>query len=238
LGWFSCNTQACSWVRCDPTKELDIVLLIDGGNSMGQTGWDASKEAAHHIVSSLGGGLVKIAIIVFSGPSIPLQVDCCTGERTLGCPANMNTTDGFESTCRLNRVANAGFNNTEAQVITAIDNMQYPNGGSTLTSLGLIRAATELQHGRSTASSVVVVITDGRPLSLWKTWWAAMYVKRVARLMWIPVGRAPPLKVIRKFASRFPSRKENVIPVGTFSQLSSWALSNSFVNAVCGEWER
>ena len=47
----------------------------------------------------------------------------------------------------------------------------------------------------------VIVFTDGRPLSYRKTWMASYSVRKVARLMWVPVTRYAPLKRIKRWVT-------------------------------------
>merc|ERR1712107_951158 len=63
----------------------------------------------------------------------------------------------------------------------------YPESTS-MTSMALGLAKAELTQGRAEASSVVVVITDGKPLSAMNTGKAAGDLKKSARLIWVVVG--------------------------------------------------
>merc|ERR1719364_374508 len=49
-----------------------------------------------------------------------------------------------------------------------------------------MRAKAELSLGRKSAKSIVVVITDSRPLSYRGTWLASWSVRKSARLIWVP----------------------------------------------------
>ena len=92
-------------------------------------------------------------------------------------------------------------------------------GKYTHTSLALTRAKAELSLGRKSAKSMVVAITDGRPLSYRNTWLAARSVRKGARLIWVPVTRYAPLKFIKKLATR--RWQENVVQVKSFEDLET-----------------
>jgi hypothetical protein len=79
-------------------------------------------------------------------------------------------------------------------------------------------AKAEFMNGRKTATPVVVMFTDGRPLSYGKTYIASLMVRKVARLMWVPVTKFAPLKFIKHCATR--RWQENVVPVTDFKKLS------------------
>merc|ERR1719377_306796 len=111
--------------------------------------------------------------------------------------------------------------------ITALD---WPKG-STMTSLALMTAKTELTLGRKDATSVVVVITDGRPLSYRKTWVASRIVRKSARLVWVPVTRYAPLKKIRLWATR--RWQENVVQVKSFKDLQKPDPVNHIIANIC-----
>merc|ERR1719188_1125337 len=73
---------------------------------------------------------------------------------------------------------------------------------TTLTSFALGLAESELVKGRPSANSVVIVITDGKPMSLRNTRAAAKKVQEKAKLIWVPVGDGAPRKLIKELASK------------------------------------
>merc|ERR1719327_699395 len=113
------------------------------------------------------------------------------------------------------------------QLITGLD---WPRG-STLTSLALLTAQAELSMGRKDAKSVVVVITDGRPLSYRNTYYASKNVRKSARLVWVPVTRYAPLKSIKSWATR--RWQENVVQVKTFKDLEKPDMVNHVIANIC-----
>merc|ERR1712085_143811 len=77
--------------------------------------------------------------------------------------------------------------NDTAQVSQAAAAMKWP-ARTTLTSYALAEVKNESINGRQDAKSVVVVITDGKPMSKVRTAKASEELKTLARVVWIPVG--------------------------------------------------
>merc|ERR1712238_617785 len=92
--------------------------------------------------------------------------------------------------------------------------MSWP-GKTTLTSLALAEAKSELLQGRQDAQSVVVVITDGEPMSPIKTGKASADIKESARLIYIPVGKgvASTVDAMKEWCSKPP--QDNVVVIDT-----------------------
>merc|ERR1719284_1951711 len=81
------------------------------------------------------------------------------------------------------------------------------------------------------AKSVVVVITDGRPLSYGRTARAARSVRKAARLVWVPVTRSAPLRQVKRWATR--RWQENVVVVRDFKELETPDTVNHVVANIC-----
>ena len=95
-------------------------------------------------------------------------------------------------TCKVKMITH--FTDDMKKVKDLIGGLSWPQG-STLTSLALQTAKAELSLGRKNSKSIVVVITDGRPLSYRNTGLASRNVRKSARLVWVPVTRYAPLKM-------------------------------------------
>jgi len=225
LQYKKCNMNRCVVAKdkamtCD--KELDIVFLLDGSGSLGQTGWNAEIKAAQMFVDAFSGTGAKanMAVILYSGP------------RTWGgvykCWARNGRNVDIQKTCKIKTVTH--FTKDMKAVKSKISGLSWPKG-STLTSLALMSAASELSLGRKSAKSVVVVITDGRPLSYWKTRRASYYVRRKARLVWVPVTRYAPLRSIKRWATR--RWQENVVRVRNFADLEKPDAVTHVVANIC-----
>jgi hypothetical protein len=147
-----------------------------------------------------------MGVILYSGP------------RTWGgvrkCFAKNGKKVNIEEVCKVKTITH--FTEDMKKVKGLIGGLKWPQG-STLTSLALITAKAELGLGRKNAKSVVVVITDGRPLSYRATGLASRSVRKAARLIWVPVTKYAPLKMIKKWATR--RWQENVVKVESFKEL-------------------
>jgi len=135
----------------------------------------------------------------------------------------------METDCKIVRVTK-GFTNNFANVKTEIAGLAWPMG-STLTSLALYAAKAELANGRKEAESLVVTITDGRPISYGKTTAASRSLRKQARLLWVPVTQNAPLKYIKRWATR--RWKENVVQVDDFEHLEQPYVITHIIADIC-----
>jgi len=205
-----CNTAPCANSTIDIMQcvsKLDVVLLLDGSGSLGKDGWDATVAAGANIAKSMGPD-VRLAALLFSGPLTYPNLWACTGV-TAGNP-------DMKRDCGIEWVEH--FTDNADSVASKIQQLSFP-AKTTLTSLALSTAETELSNGRSDAQSVVIILTDGNPMSCRRTGIAARRLKRKARVIWVPVGRYVKLGNIRRWAS-FPWR-ENVVKVRNFNDLNT-----------------
>merc|ERR1719263_414562 len=207
-------------MRCN--NELDVVLLLDGSGSLGQTGWDAEIKASKTFVSAFAASTqANMAVILYSGPRTWAGVDKCTGA----------TGEGVDQAKVCKIVEVTPFTKDMGEVADKISKLEWPQG-STLTSLALMKAKAELSLGRKDAKSVVVVVTDGRPLSYRSTKLASRAVRKVARLVWVPVTSYAPLRHIKKWATR--RWEENVVEVKSFEELNEPVhVVNHVIASIC-----
>jgi len=189
-------------------KKLDVVFLIDGSGSLGKRGWKAEMVAAQLFVDAFAqpGSNANMAVILYSGPRTWGGVRKCVGR-------NKKKVD-MEKTCKIKSVTH--FTKDMKKVKQLVTGLEWPRG-STLTSLALATAKAELSLGRKSAKAVVVVITDGRPLSYRNTYYAARNLRKSARLVWVPVTKYAPLRYIKRWATR--RWQENVVRVRSFNAL-------------------
>jgi hypothetical protein len=226
LQYKNCNMKRCETLAVSEpltcNRTLDIILLIDGSGSLGKTGWEAEMTAAKLFISAFkhaDAGKVEMAVILFSGPRTWSGVSKCTGKS--------KQTVSLE-TCGIKTVTHFTDDlNKVDQLVTALD---WPQG-STLTSLALMTAKAEMSLGRADEHTIVVVFTDGRPLSFRKTKLAAKTVRKSARLVWVPVTKFAPLKSIKKWATR--RWQENVIPVKDFTELKEPSVVTHIIADIC-----
>jgi hypothetical protein len=226
LAYSDCNRHACKLPASSLTlkckAELDVVLVIDGSGSLTKEGWAASKKAAETFVAAFEGteSKARLSVILFSGPTSWTGVKKCLGDGTM--PVDL------KATCKVNVVEH--FSKDIAEVKSKVAALEWPKG-STLTSLALAAAKSELNLGRKNAQSVVVVITEGRPMSYRKTNLAARDLRKSARLVWVPVTQFAPLAKIREWATR--RWQENVIPIKDFDELAKPAAVSRMISDIC-----
>merc|ERR1719387_2504557 len=138
-------------------KSLDVVLLIDGSGSLGKKGWKAEIHAAQTFIQAFSAedAHTNMAVILYSGPKTWGGVRKCFSK-------NPNEKIDMEKTCGIKTVTH--FTEDMKKVKQLVTGLDWPEG-STLTSLALMTAKSELSMGRQDNHAIVVVITDGRPLS-------------------------------------------------------------------------
>merc|ERR1719408_86664 len=129
--------------------------MLDGSGSLGKKGWAAEMKAAEMFVDAfVESGKGNMAVILFSGPKTWSGVDRCMGVES-DEPVDPES-------CGIKTVTH--FTDDMKKVKNLITGLDWPEG-STLTSLALATAKAELGLGHKDSKSIVVVITDGRPLS-------------------------------------------------------------------------
>jgi hypothetical protein len=224
LEYMNCNMVRCKLkvaskpLECNRT--LDVILLIDGSGSLGKAGWEAEIIAAKLFIGAFKeAGKVEMAVILFSGPRTWSGVSKCTGKNTDGV--------SLES-CGIKTVSH--YTDDLKKIDQLVTGLDWPQG-STLTSLALMTAKAEMALGRADIHTIVVVFTDGRPLSFRKTELASRDIRKAARLVWVPVTKFAPLKEIKKWATR--RWEENVIQVSDFSELHEPSVVTHIIADIC-----
>jgi len=165
------------------------------------------------------------------GSAAPWQWQSLTrgGQRHFKWEALTKVEVDMEKDCKIKFVQH--FTNKTEDLVNKIEAMEWPQG-ATLTAQALQAAQEELPlSGRSEAPAVVVVITDGRPVSVRKTEMAAHELRKKSRLFWVAVTRYAPTKDLKKWAS-LPN-DENLVAVANFQQLDSKATINAIISDVC-----
>jgi hypothetical protein len=205
-------------------QSLDVIILLDGSGSLGKTGWTAEITALKLFIEAFqqpgsAPNLVNMALILFSGPRTWSGVYKCTGKSASSVPL---------AQCGIVTVAH--FTDNLAWLDQQVTALQWPMG-STLTSLALMTAKAEMSLGRSDIHTIVVVFTDGRPLSYRKTEIASHTIRKAARLVWVPITKYAPLAYVKMWATR--RWQENVIPVEEFSELQQPETITHIVADIC-----
>lgn len=166
------------------------------------------------------GAQAQISTILYSGPKTWGGVWKCIGRNT----QNVD----IENVCNIKTVNH--FGTQISAVKAAIGGLQWPKG-STLTSMAIMKANAELQLGRDYAKGIIVVITDGRPLSYYATSRASRFVRKSARLVWVAVTRYAPLRKIKHWATQ--RWQENVVVVHSFADLETPTPVNQVLADIC-----
>lgn len=229
LEYTHCNAHACKpktkggVLKC--VAKLDVVILLDGSGSLGQAGWDATKRAAKMLIGAFktGGEAAQVAVLLFSGPS--------NYDAYKKCTQSTGTVDTVKD-CKIIWVSH--FTGDVAKLATNVGTLKWPKA-STFTSAALATAGAELQNGRPDARSVVITITDGRPMNPRKTFQAARDLRRKARLIWVPVTRHAPLAQIKSWASKPVA--DNVLLIHDFNELQKSSTVNRILADACPKVE-
>jgi len=261
LDFQTCNDFDCAellprgrnTLKC--TGFLDLIILLDGSGSLRWYGWKQSKKMAKQLVGAMRGGEhnVQVALLLFSGPKSWKALDSCTGFKGGDCTtaediASCDEECSIENTYKGSCAARADccppvprtcgmfwidhFTQDTKALSQKVSAMKWPRR-TTLTSYALSEAKAELTSGRPDAQSVVVVITDGKPMSPLKTASASKDVKNEARLIYIPVGRGikSTIPKLKKWASK--PAQDNVMTVDSFSSLTTPKVLNRFISGFC-----
>merc|ERR1719498_401703 len=235
LEYKKCNEHQCALpvgaatLKCK--EKLDVVLLLDGSGSLGEKGWAAEIKAAQTFIDSFSGtgAQADMSVVLYSGPRTWSGIRACFGGYVKALNKGRESHKAHaENVCKIKSVDH--LTHDLAKVKRDIAGLDWPKG-STLTSLALVQAMSELQLGRKDTKSIVVAITDGRPLSTRATAVVSHYIRKVARLVWVPVTRYAPLYYIKRWATR--RWQENIVQVKTFEDLQKPDPVNHVIANIC-----
>merc|ERR1719502_444227 len=221
LEWKECNEH-----ECEPEGEtlichskLDVVILLDGSASLGQEGWDATLRAGELLVKAFPGGVneSQVGVLLFSGPrTYGEYYRCMDGEQDSLAECGISWVSHFTT-------------DTEA-LASQVAGLEWP-AASTFTSMALATAEADLQQGRADASTIIIVVTDGRPLSTSRTFEAARDLREKARVMWVPVGPNCPIEDMESWASE--PVHDNMIELTDFAALEDPESISAIIADAC-----
>lgn len=228
----TCNDFPCPKLSleeplsCDAA--VDVILVLDGSLSVGQEGWDATTSFAGKFVHSFEGknANAQFSIIAFGGPK--------TWSAYIACHTNPNV--DWKTTCGIDMVQH--METDVAATKAKVEGLEWPKGYSTFTSMALFNAYTELQMTRSDVPTVVLLITDGRALSVRNTGLVADSIKsKGARMMVVPVqGRGLSNEDKDNMVAWASEPKaDNFMPLGSFSDLDVVSTIDMIVASACPE---
>jgi len=250
------QTKACNVFNCpafdvpyDCDAKADVILVYDGSGSLGLAGWESEMKGTELLAKSMSGPNLKLSTLLFSGPIDFWEWIYCIGmvywtheHETQESGYGSNTTGEVmdhinevlgEHKCGMDWLTHFADNKTSADNVLAINQSVFPQG-STLTSAALSEARAELSHGRRDAESIVIVLTDGYPSSSWLTSIEADKLKKVARLIFVPVGEdIADDEMFHSWAS-FPW-EENVVRVKDLAMLNTNSVVSSILSDFCSD---
>jgi hypothetical protein len=205
-------------LKCN--KTVDVIALLDGSGSLGKPGWKAEMAAAKMFISAFrDSGKANMAAVLYSGPRTWSGVKKCVGK---------SKNPVKPEACGIKIVSQ--FTEDLKKLDEQVQALEWPQG-STLTSLALTTAKAMLSQGRKTAPTIVVVFTDGRPLSFRNTWIAAHDLRLSARLVWVAITQYAPLKYIKAWSTR--RWQENVVKVSSFADLGKAETITHIIADIC-----
>jgi hypothetical protein len=226
-----CNEFSCGEILQNKTtltcvSKVDLIVLMDGSGSLRDYGWKQTVNISRTLVENLEGGMhaVRVAVQLFSGPKTWGDYAYCTGEKPL--PAGQ--TLDLARQCGISWVSH--FTDDLEALDENLKNLKWP-ASSTLTSVALGEAKNELMNGRKDANTVVVVITDGKPMSRLNTVQAVGKLSEIAKVVWVPVGLDAPIQMIEEMAAK--PTLDHIVRVDSFDNLAAPETVNAIMTDVC-----
>jgi len=228
LGFKDCNMFDCAYLvpkgrtvlNCQ--SNIDVIVLLDGSGSLRQEGWDQSVKMATALFKAFESDPnATMALQLFSGPTTWSNYEKCTS-------SDPNVQVDLSKDCGITWVKH--FTADIKSISAEIPNLKWPRA-TTLTASALAEAASELTYSRSDANSVVIVITDGVPMSKARTAKMAEQLQQKARLMWVPVGRGAPKDDMREWASS--PKRDNLVIVEDFADMTNTFTLNTVISSLC-----
>jgi len=234
LQFKDCNIRSCHEVLGQENKTMlecrsyvDVQFLMDGSASLGHYGWAMEQKVMEALMGQMNGGIgnAMISLELFSGPSTWDNYEACT-EGTAGVD--------LKEQCGIEQVSH--MTSDFGGVRDSLRALEFP-GRSSLMSVALGLAEQEIKYGRVGAAPVVVVVTDGEPISVMQTIDAAHRLQTAAKVIWVAIGGDAPMEMIEEVA-QLPQH-EHIVHVPSFYELrETWAfnaLINELVTKICPE---
>jgi len=223
LEYSQCNGQACpstatqQALQCN--AKIDLAIVLDGSGACGVEGFEQTKTFIQALLNSLnlGPDTAQVALTVAGGmQSWDAYANCMSGSSLADC----NVRIALKLTPDL------------ATASDAVTQLPWPGGPGHLAGALAFAGSALLEGGRRDASSLVLVITRGRPLSTARTADAAEALRsRGQRVSWLLLGEDAPKEEAVRWAS-LPTR-DNVLLLA--SQLGAAPGSSSSPGAAAAE---
>lgn len=224
-----CNTQPCLVSRDKPLfcrSKIDVVLVLDASDSTNAEGWKRVTSFAQRLTLAFGkvekgSSDAQLSVIQFSGPRHMGTLKKCFGMKSDGL--------NVERDCLIKMVQH--FSSDMDATRSKLAKLPWLKA-TTLTSAALGMASAELALARRDAKKVVLVVTDGRPLSRLRTAKAAAQLRKHAKLMFAAVGLGKDsLSDVKEWASQPP--EENVFNLRSYPSLDKLSTVDALVAAMC-----
>jgi len=243
LNTMPCNTQGCVKELPDEPlpceAEVDVTLILDGSSSVTAEGWDSTLVFAKTFVKAFQieghTANAQISVITYSGPyTWDDYYQCTDGQTTQMDEATLATTCGIK--------VQKHYTNDLDSLVTLFSSTDAATGlpwptGSTMTQAALTTAAAETSNGRPGVKSVVVLVTDGQPISEYRTYYAAQALKATgSRLLIVPVqGNGLSEDAMRNLESiaSWPTTDNFVNIAGGFTELAGVTSVDKIIADIC-----
>lgn len=220
--YLQCNKHACPAVpgqalQCN--SKIDLVIVLDGSNGIGQPGFEQLKAFANALITNLQLGVDKaqVAVVTMSGPTTWNAYKSCESEA-----------EGLLANCGVH--LSIPFSSDPATTSAAVSALAFP-GNAAYASGALSLANSALIGGRQDAQGTVLVVSHGQPLSKSRTADQAEKLRAKSRLMWLLVGDGVTVTEAAEWASR-PAR-DNVLRAKDATELAAVPKVSEVVSAVC-----
>jgi len=199
---------------------VDVQFLMDGSATLGHYGWAMEGKIMDALMTQMdsGSGNALMSLELFSGPSTWEDYEACT-EGT----GNVD----LKEQCGIQQLSHMTSNFGELKM--GLHEASFPSRSS-LTSVALGMAEQEIKYGRAGAASVIVVVTDGEPISAMQTIDAAKKLENVAKVIWVAIGADAPMEMIESVA-QLP-KHEHIVHVNSFYELRETEAFNSVINEI------
>jgi uncharacterized protein YegL len=224
-----CNTEPCPVARDKPLfcrSKVDVVLVLDASDSTNAEGWKRVTSFAQRLTQAFekaekGSSDSQMSVIQFSGPNRAGTLKKCFGMKS-------DSLD-VERDCLIKMVQH--FSSDMDATRSKIAKLPWLKA-TTFTSGALGMASAELALARKDAKKVVLVVTDGRPLSRIRTAKVASLLRQHATLMFASVGLGrESLSDIREWASQ--PAEENVFNLRSYHALDTLSTIDALVSTMC-----
>jgi len=229
LGFAACNEKSCmsmlpsgrTTLHC--RSKIDVVIMMDAGAALTEAGFNQSRAMVQKVLQGLGTGDVKVAVLQFGGPTSKESIAKCTQNDLSNLPDP-------EKDCGMVWVSH--LTKSMANLTKKVGALTFPESTS-MTSMALALAKGELGNGRSEADSVVLVVTNGKPMSEMSTTKAATDLKKAARLIWVPAGEVDEkdLENCKSWSSK--PWQDNFVKIKDYNDMPAPAQVNTILASMC-----